>query len=352
MIYQDPRSKQSPFTYQHRSPLTYQHRSPLTYQHRSPFTYQHRSPSIYQVAASAQQPNIRDARQPAGYRVPVSAQEPNIRDARHPAGYRVPVSAQEPNIRNARQPAGYRVPVSAQQPNIRNNQQPNIRSAQEPNIRNNQQPTIKNGQQPNIANSQSVVNSQQPYTFPTTGNLQTPQNLPGGGGGCFAPGTMIWLADGSHAPIEHCMLGQIVMTWNENTKLLEPKPISLIMQPRTESIYDVELSDGRILQVTDSHPIMLANGEWGAFDVEKCVREHDWMEGINSHEIKVGDNLFSMTDAIMFDREDEVGLEVVSIDENQEMTVHNLSGIEENHNFFANGMLVHNFQNIGPGFKP
>ena len=41
---------------------------------------------------------------------------------------------------------------------------------------------------------------------------------------------------------------------------------------------------------------MLANGEWGAFDVEKCVREHDWMEGVNSHEIKVGDNLFSMTD--------------------------------------------------------
>ena len=163
---------------------------------------------------------------------------------------------------------------------------------------------------------------------------------------------MIWLADGSHAPIEHCVLEQLVMTWNENTKLLEPKQISHIMQPRICPIYDVELSDGRILQVTDSHPLMLANGEWGAFDVEKCVREHDWMEGVNSHEIKVGDNLFSMTDAIMFDREDEVGLEVVSIDENQEMTVHNLSGIEENHNFFANGMLVHNFQEIGPGFKP
>ena len=121
------------------------------------------------------------------------------------------------------------------------------------------------------------------------------------------------------------------------------------MEPRVEPIYDVVLSDGRILQVTDSHPIMLANGEWGAFDVEKCVREHEWMEGVNSHEIKVGDNLFSMTDAIMFDREDEVGLEVVSIDENQEMTVHNLSGIESNHNFFANGMLVHNFEEQGAG---
>ena len=95
-----------------------------------------------------------------------------------------------------------------------------------------------------------------------------------------------------------------------------------------------------------------AKGKDGAFDVEKCVREHEWMEGVNSHEIKVGDNLFSMTDAIMFDREDEVGLEVISIDENQEMTVHNLSGIEDNHNFFANGMLVHNFQEINPNFNP
>jgi len=269
---------------------------------------------------------------------------PNIRDARQPAGYRVPVNGQQPNIRDARTPRGYQLPV--------NGQQPNIRSAQEPNIRNNQQPNIRSSQEPNIRSTQQSRNGQQTYQSPSTYNVQTPINLPGGGGGCFAPGTMIWLADGSHAPIEHCVEEQFVMTWNENTKLLEPKPISLIMQPRIEAIYDVVLSDGRILQVTDSHPIMLANGEWGAFDVEKCVREHEWMEGVNSHEIEVGDNLFSMTDAIMFDREDEVGLEVISIDENQEMTVHNLSGIEDNHNFFANGMLVHNFQEINPNFNP
>ena len=80
----------------------------------------------------------------------------------------------------------------------------------------------------------------------------------------------------------------------------------------------------------------------GVLDVEKCVREHEWME-VNSHEIKVGDNLFSMTDAIMFDRKDEVGLEIISVEENSEMIVHNLSGIEGTHTFFANGMLVHNF---------
>jgi len=154
---------------------------------------------------------------------------------------------------------------------------------------------------------------------------------------------MIWLADGSHAPIEHCVVGQMVMTWNEDSKLLEPQPIEKINPQPISAIWDVELSDGRILQITDSHPIMLANGEWGAFDVEKCVREHTWMEGINSHELKVGDNLFSMTDAIMFDRADEMGLEIMSVKENSEMKVHNLSVIKDNHTFFANGMLVHNF---------
>ena len=197
---------------------------------------------------------------------------------------------------------------------------------------NGQQPA--NGRQP--FTYRSPVNGQQSYSFrtPFTYQHRTPVQVPGGGGGgggCFAPGTMIWLADGSHAPIEHCVLEQLVMTWNENTKLLEPKQISHIMQPRICPIYDVELSDGRILQVTDSHPLMLANGEWGAFDVEKCVREHEWMEGVNSHEIKVGDNLFSMTDAIMFDRKDEVGLEIIYVEENSEMIVHNLSN-RRNHN--------------------
>ena len=160
---------------------------------------------------------------------------------------------------------------------------------------------------------------------------------------------MIWLGDGSHAPIEHCVNGQYIMTWNESTKIIEPKSIYHVMVPRIDSIYDVELSDGRILQVTDSHPLMLNNGEWGAFDVEKCQRQHDWMEGVNSHELKVGDSLFSMTDAIMFDRTDDVGLEIISINENTDMTVYNLSGVNENHNFFANGMLVHNMENMNPG---
>ena len=95
------------------------------------------------------------------------------------------------------------------------------------------------------------------------------------GGGCFEPGTMMVIRWKSCTD-RTLYVRSIVMTWNENTKMLEPKTnISHHATKNMPYIFDVELSDGRILQVTDSHPFMLTNGEWGAFDVEKCVREHD-----------------------------------------------------------------------------
>ena len=32
---------------------------------------------------------------------------------------------------------------------------------------------------------------------------------------------MIWLGDGSHAPIESGVIGQWVMSWNESTQMVE-----------------------------------------------------------------------------------------------------------------------------------
>ena len=234
---------------------------------------------------------------------------------------------------NARQPFTY----NARQPGTYNNRQPFTY--------NHREPYTVNARQPFTYNARTGVNVQSVGQQPSIYSFRNPFNFPGGGGGCFAPGSLIWLADGSHSPIEDCVLGQYVMTWNESTKLLEPREISLIMQPRMCPIFDVTFSDGRVLQMTDTHPLMLPNGQWGALDVEKSVREHEWMQDIETHEIAIGDSIFSMLDGIMFDRQDEMGLEIVSVEEHSEMEVHNLSGVQDNNNFFVNGMLAHNFGN-------
>jgi hypothetical protein len=259
-------------------------------------------------------PYTSQSREPNNART--SAQNPYTGQTRQPNNART--SAQNPYTGQTREPNNARQPYTTQTPYTQNNREPN------------------NARQPGSARQPGTARSPVIYSF------RTP-TLPGGGGGCFAAGSLVWLADGSNAPIENVVMGQMIMTWNESTKLIEPKSCSIIMEPRMCSVYDIVLSDGRTIQTTDSHPLMLNGLEWGAIDVDKCVREHDWMEGVNSHEIKIGDSLFSMTDAIMFDRQDESGLEIMDINENADMTVYNLSGVEDNHTYFVNGMLVHNF---------
>ena len=306
--YRDPRTYQNPSTYDHRSPFTYDHRSPSTYDHRSPFTYDHRSPFTYDHRS----PFTYQHRSPYTY----NYGSPFTYNHRSPFTYQV----RQPN--NARTSAQNPFTFQAREPN-------NARTSA-------RTPFTYQSREPNSA--RQPTSSRSPVTY----SYRNPFTIPGGGGGCFAAGSLVWLADGSHAPIEHCMEGQRIMSWNESTKVIEPKEISLMMKPRTCPIYDVVLSDGRVLQITDGHPIMLSNQEWGAIDVEQCVRDHSWLEGLNSHEFKVGDSLMTMTDAIMFDRQNEVGLDIVEIKENSVMTVYNISGVSTNHTYFVNGMLVHN----------
>jgi hypothetical protein len=337
--------------------------SPYIAQARQPSTYQHRSPLIYQNPVSAQEPNIRSAQEP-NIR---SAQEPNIRAARQPftynyrspSTYRNPVNYRLPFTYNYRSPFTYRNPVGYQLPftyqhrvpftyrNPVNGRQPNIASARTPFTYQARQPAIvrspRNAQQPAIA----IGSFQTPYPYTTS--------APGGGDdfqdpGCFAAGSLVWLADGSHAPIESIREGQYVWSWNEKTNMLEPREVYLLMAERICPIYDISLSDGRIIQTTGEHPIKIAGLQgWGAIDPELAFTHHDWLEKEITHQLEVDSKLFSMSDAIMFDRADSEDISIIDIKENSELPVYNISGVRENNNYFVNGLLVHNFET---GFVP
>jgi hypothetical protein len=351
LTYQNPVSAQEPNIRDARLPIIYQHRSPFTYSHRSPFTYQHRSPFTYQNPVSAQQPNIRDARSPRAYQNPVSAQEPNIRDARSPRAYQNPVSAQEPNIRSGQTPFTYdaRYPANATYP--ANGQTPFTYQARYPANAtypaNGQNPFTYQARQPAIV--QSPRNGQQPAIAVGLFQQPYPYTVPFGGGGfeggCFVAGSLVWLADGSHAPIESIVEGQYVWSWNEDTNMLEPAKVELLMVERICPVYDISLSDGRIIQTTAEHPIKISELQgWGAIDPELAFKHHEWLEKDITHQLEVDSKLFSMSDAIMYDRADSEDIKIIEIKENSELPVYNVSGVHGNHNYFVNGLLVHNFE--------
>ena len=340
------RDAQQPYPYiaNAQSPYIADGRQPSTYQHRSPFTYQNpvsaQEPNIRNSQEpnirSAQEPNIRDARQPftynfrspGTYRSPVNGRQPFTYNHRSPFTYRNPVGYQLPFTYNYRSPFTYRNPVGYQLPFTYNYRSPFTYQARQPAIAR----SPRNGQQPAIA----IGSFQQPYPY---------QSFPGfgGGGGCFAAGSLVWLADGSHAPIESITEGQYIWSWNESSRMLEIKEVFVVMQPRMCPVYDMTLSDGRLIQTTAEHPFMINEvGGWGSINPELTFTHHDSLKGEVTEQLEVGTKLFSMTDAVLYDRMDGENVSIVSIEENTETEVFNVSGVKDNHNYFVNGMLVHN----------
>jgi hypothetical protein len=195
------------------------------------------------------------------------------------------------------------------------------------------------------ANAQQPNSARQPITYQARQPIYLPPPPGGGGFGCFPAGSMVWLADGSHVAIETIEVGQNVWTWNEELNTLEINAVEYCMKPRVISVWDIHLSDGRVLQTSDDHPIKIAGVEgWGALNPELTVERHEWLSNDMTHTLEVGTRIFTMTDAVLYGKESE---EVVieKIEENDEMVVYNLSAIANTGTFFVNGVLVHNYYN-------
>jgi len=356
---------QSPYIAQGRQPSTYQHRSPLIYQNpvsaQQPNIRDSQEPNI----RAAQEPNIRNARQPftynfrspGTYRSPVSYQLPFTYNYRSPFTYRNPVTYQLPFTYNYRSPFTYRNPVGYQLPftyqhrvpftyrNPVNGRQPNIRNGQTPFTYQNRQPAIvqspRNGQQPAI----KAGIAQQPYPY-----LAPSPSPGGGGGGCFTAGTLVWMGDGSHWPIENVGIGDIVYGFNFDTNLHERVEVTELMEPRVCEVYKLSLSNGGWLNVTGGHPFYVEDIGW------KVISMEDWHV-----EVEAGHTHFD-ADAIMGELNIDEALRdanniitgqklneslVKSIEKVEEQTVYHFRVDSKHHNFYANNLLVHNFDSKG-----
>jgi len=315
-----------PSTYQHRSPFTYQNRQPVTYNLRSPFTYNHRSPFTYRNPVNGQQPNIRngqtpftyDARYPANAQSPSNGQTPFTYDARYPANARQPVAFRSPftyrvpYIANARQPVAFRSPFTYRVPYIANARQPG--------------------------------NSRSPYRYPFRQLIIYFFGF--GGGGCFTAGTLVWMGDGSHQPIENVAVGDFVYGFNFDTNLHERVEVKQVMEPRVCEVYKLSLSNGGWLHVTGGHPFYVEDMGWKVISMEDWNKE---VEEGNTHndaddivgELNIGDVLKDANNGITGQQLNESIIE--NIEKLDEQTVYHFSVDSEHHNFYANDLLVHNF---------
>ncbi len=134
---------------------------------------------------------------------------------------------------------------------------------------------------------------------------------------CFVAGTKITLLDGEYKNIEDVVVGEKVLTYNELTGETELGIVGDLKIHNVEDVIDLVFDDTTLLTTTPEHPFF--------------VKEKGWVEAKNLQE---GDVCI---------KDDKTDITIISVKEDvSSHTVYNLLSVSENHNFFANKILVHN----------
>ncbi|MDZ7954831.1 Hint domain-containing protein [Nostoc sp. DedQUE09] len=134
-------------------------------------------------------------------------------------------------------------------------------------------------------------------------------------GGCFAQGTPVLTSQG-HKPIEKLNKADSIVTYNFTTHQLE---IGKIGEIKLLTSHEYLLINNKI-RVTETHPFYIKT------DTGVKLKQ--------AQKLEIGDQLIGEGDSRIF---------IFNIDHIKEnITVYNLISVNPNHNFYANGILVHN----------
>lgn len=134
---------------------------------------------------------------------------------------------------------------------------------------------------------------------------------------CFVAGTQITLFDGSVKAIEDVAVGEKVLTYNEILGVNEVGTVGDLKQHKVSEVIRLTLDNEIIITTTHEHPFFVEDKGWvkaGELEPLDVCKKADGSESLIST--------------------------VELLQENH--IVYNLLSISNNHNFYANGILVHN----------
>lgn len=141
-------------------------------------------------------------------------------------------------------------------------------------------------------------------------------------GTCFPNGTNILMGDGSLKFIEEIKENDMVLSYNLESKTFTKSGVKeLIIHSNSDSVYIII---NNILRITSDH-IMLINNNW------QCAE------------------LLKLNDVLINQKGQEIKVTSIEKGEKQIQNMYNLELNGEKHNFFAEGILVHNMKSGGGG---
>jgi len=150
---------------------------------------------------------------------------------------------------------------------------------------------------------------------------------------CFVAGTKILIADGSTKNIEDIEVGDIVLSWNEDTNQLQSSKVVKLIQPVHDDMLVIRFSNDVVNENTFDHPYYVKDKGWCSHSPELTKERYD----IDTELLEVGDVCY-YNDGVKLEE-----VEVSFIREHWgEVQTYTIDGLESGNTFFANGIVVHN----------
>ena len=149
---------------------------------------------------------------------------------------------------------------------------------------------------------------------------------------CFVAGTKVTLSDGTTENIEDVKIGMIIQTFHHQTNTIQEKVVKNIMQKTVNKTVKYTFEDGRVLESTLDHPIYSVDNGTGYVSYDPKLTLEGY--GLEVGQVQVGTNILL---------ESGTTLSISNIEvKDGTVKVYNIHDIQDNHNFFANQLLVHN----------
>ncbi|MBU0980310.1 MAG: hypothetical protein KJ709_05865 [Nanoarchaeota archaeon] len=150
---------------------------------------------------------------------------------------------------------------------------------------------------------------------------------------CFVAGTDITMADGSLKDIKDVRVGDVVMSLDMETWEVEPNTVLELLSPMHEDMVHLTFENAENWNTFD-HPYYVKGKGWSSYKPELTESRY----GIDTAQLEEGDICYRLDENLSIA---ESGL--LSIEEDLgEVQTYNLQKFDNNNNYFANGVLVHN----------
>lgn len=148
---------------------------------------------------------------------------------------------------------------------------------------------------------------------------------------CFMPGTLISMTDGSVKAIENIEIGDLVVSYNEDSGELIENAVARIVNPFRKVIYEIITDDSTSIKLTADHPLYVDGKGWSAIDSEAASSAYK----IEVLKLEDGD--------ILIGNSGNKRVSKISLLEGIESVTYSLGLTNSQYpSYFANGVLSHN----------